>query len=383
MRPQCLQPALPPGGDRACAPQGDAGLWNGQTQTLLSDPLSARGDPAQEPNLAPGDVLLDRFRVRRLLARGGMGEVYDVEDAALGARVALKTLRASVLAHPAALGQFRRELLLARRVTHPNVCRLFEFFTARQDGCFPLAFLTMELLEGPTLSEYLAREGKAGDGALPLVRQMVAALAAAHREGVVHRDFKSSNVMLVRASDGSRRVVVTDFGLACGVRPGEGFDLLPQDGMVGSPLYMAPEQVTGGVVSTATDVYALGVVLYEMVTATLPFVGDSLVASAMKRLQEVPEPPAARRPGLSRRWNDTILRCLERDPARRFARVEDVLAELGDGPVILPPSRARRLRRAAVAAGLALAMAAGGTAGAHLRNLHDQAQNQSPPSGAR
>jgi serine/threonine protein kinase len=350
-------------------------LLDAETQTLPSDPHGAASCAgSQQPSFEPGELLLDRFRIRRLLARGGMGEVYDVDDAALGARVALKTLKPSVLAHPAALAQFRREVLLARRVTHPNVCRLFEFFIARPDGYSPLVFLTMELLEGPTLSEHVAREGKASDESLPLVRQMVAALAAAHREGVVHRDFKSSNVMLVRASDGSRRVVVTDFGLACGVRPGEGGDLLPQDGMVGSPLYMAPEQVTGGSVSPATDVYALGVVLYELVTATLPFVGDSLVAAALKRLQEAPEAPVLRRPGLSPRWNAAILRCLERDPERRFSRVEDVLAALGDGPLIVPEWRARGLRRAMVAAGLGLALAAGGTAGAHLRGLHDQAQ---------
>ena len=346
--------------------------WSSKTQTLRLH--SGPGGPgAREFCLCPGDVLLDRFRVSRLLARGGMGEVYDVEDTALATRVALKTLRASVLSHPAAPGQFRREVLLARRVTHPNVCRLFEFYVDPSGDREPLVFLTMELLEGITLSEHLAREGPLGDEALPLVQQMVAALGAAHHQGVVHRDFKSSNVMLVRAPDGSRRVVVTDFGLACGVGPGECGDLLPQDGMVGSPFYMAPEQVTGGVVSAATDVYALGVVLYEMVTGTLPFVDDSLLAAARKRLDQAPESPAARRESLSPRWTGAILRCLEREPARRFASVESVLAALGDGPVVLD-RRASRLRRAMVLGGLGLALAAGGTAGAELRQLEQAAE---------
>jgi len=304
----------------------------------------------------PGDILLRRFRVQQLLARGGMGEVYDVQDSALGTRVALKTLRASVLCHASALAQFRREVLLARRVTHPNVCRLFEFFISPDDGPCPLVFLTMELLEGPTLSEYLAREGKVGDEALPLVRQMVAALSAAHREGVVHRDFKSSNVMLVRASDGTRRVVVTDFGLACGIRPGEARDGPAHRGMVGSPLYMAPEQVRGAPVTPATDVYALGIVLYEMATGTFPFVGDSPVESALKRLEQAPEAPSRRRPGLSARWDAAILRCLQLNPSRRFANVEDVLAVLGDAPVV-PRTPKRGLRRFAKGLWLAAAVA--------------------------
>jgi eukaryotic-like serine/threonine-protein kinase len=360
-------PGLPAAGTHTRLQQCAEGRLNGATQTLVSSgPPGGQRDASAEPCLQPGDVLLERFRVHRLLARGGMGEVYDVFDAALGAPVALKRMRTQVLAPASALEQFRREVLLARRVTHPNVCRLFEFFSSQDDAQDPLVFLTMELLEGATLSEHLAREGKLGDEALPLVRQMVAALSAAHREGVVHRDFKSSNVMLVRASDGAMRVVVTDFGLACGVRPGEAGDLLLDTGMVGSPLYMAPEQVTGDVVSPATDVYALGVVLYEMVTATLPFVGDTVMESAYERLKRAPEPPSVRRPGLNGRWNRAILRCLEVDPARRFSRVEDVLQALGEGPVVLPDQRRRLLRRAVVAAGLAVALAVGGSAGAHL-----------------
>jgi eukaryotic-like serine/threonine-protein kinase len=342
------------------------GRLDGATQTLLDASTGAPGQPSSaEACLQPGDVLLGRFTVQRLLARGGMGEVYDVQDGALGVRVALKKMRTSVLAHASALGQFRREVLLARRVTHPNVCRLFEFFISEDDGRPPLVFLTMELFEGRTLGEHLAREGKMGDAALPLVRQMVAALSAAHREGVVHRDFKSSNVMLGRASDGSPRVVVTDFGLACGVRPGEAGDLLHHLGMVGSRLYMAPEQVRGDAVSPATDVYALGIVLYEMVTGTLPFVGGSPLESAYRRLEHPPEPPSVRRPGLNPAWDRAILRCLEVDPLRRFPCVEDVLVALGDGPVHFPGRRRGFLRRAVVAAGLGLAVAVGG-AGAHL-----------------
>jgi eukaryotic-like serine/threonine-protein kinase len=379
MRRPPSPPSLPSAQDVTCLEACLDGRLDGPTETLLDSPSRSGGQlPPSEPSLQPGDVLLGRFRVHRLLARGGMGEVYDVEDAALGARVALKKMRTSVLAHASALGQFRREVLLARRVTHPNVCRLFEFFISEDDGRPPLVFLTMELLEGRTLSEHLAREGKLGDAALPFVRQMVAALSAAHREGVVHRDFKSSNVMLGRASDGSPRVVVTDFGLACGVRPGEAKDLLQKLGMVGSPLYMAPEQVTGEAVSPATDVYALGVVLYEMVTGTLPFVGGSLLESAYERLKHPPEAPSVRRPGLNPAWDSAILRCLEVDPSRRFLGVEDVLLALGEGPLVLPRRRRGFLRRGLLVAGAAAAVAVGG-AGAHLLASPDVPRGSTAP----
>jgi eukaryotic-like serine/threonine-protein kinase len=318
-----------------------------QTPQLSIDAFPGEGAP-------PGTVFGGRFRIIRLIARGGMGEVYEAEDLALQVRIALKTIR-PVIASGIALERFRRELLLARKITHPNVCRLFEFYSVGGEAGPPQVFLTMELLDGEALSERLRRVTVISEEvALPIVRQLVAALSAAHHQGVVHRDFKSSNVMLVSSPDGER-TVVTDFGIARALG-GASEATATGEGMVGTPAYMSPEQVTGGEVTPASDVYALGIVMYEMVTGTLPFSGKTPSVAAMRRLVEPAPPPKERSAGLSRTWNDTILRCLRGDPRERFARVEDVLLGLeGERPgAWVAPGRSRRL---VLAAGLVLALA--------------------------
>src|SRR5262245_43723002 len=179
---------------------------------------------------APGDVLSGRFRVERFIARGGMGEVYAARDSTLGGEIALKTIRPEIALHRTANQRFLREIQLARKVTHPNICRIFDLFQHTPSGdAAPIGFVTMELLKGETLDERLAREGAFSiERALPIVGQMVAALSAAHAAGVVHRDFKSGNVMLLDAgADAAPRVVVTDFGLAYSVGAADGSDSAP------------------------------------------------------------------------------------------------------------------------------------------------------------
>jgi TolB-like protein/Flp pilus assembly protein TadD/tRNA A-37 threonylcarbamoyl transferase component Bud32 len=280
------------------------------------------------PRLGPNEQLAGRFTVLRFIARGGMGAVYEANDAILRTRVALKVLQGKIVANAEVLERFRREVLLARRVGHPNVCRVYELYpstTASGAGCH---FLTMEFLDGETLASRIARAGRLTTAeALPLALQMCSGLAAAHAEGIIHRDFKSSNVMLVprspeapRTSGEGTRVAITDFGIARAVveSSSEANALTGDAGVVGTPEYMAPEQVTGGEVSQATDVYALGIVLYEMVTGRLPFSSDTPLATASRRLNEPPPKPEATVPGLDPRWSRTILRCLDRDPRRRF-----------------------------------------------------------------
>jgi len=292
-----------------------------------------------------------------------MGAVYEATDVMLRTHVALKVIRAPIADNAASLERFRREVLLARRVGHANVCRVYELYEATVDGV-ALHFLTMELLKGETLARRLTTKGRLKTAeAAPLVKQMCEGLAAAHAEGVIHRDFKSSNVMLVPRPDGQgERTVITDFGVAhaVGAAVGECSEepLTGSAGILGTPEYMAPEQVTGGEVTAATDVYALGVVLYEMVTGKLPFAGDTPLVAAAKRLNEAPPRPEETVPGLDTRWAAAIRRCLAREPGRRFKSALDVAKALDQ-----PPSRWLRTPRVAAAL---LILAVGAVAGIRL-----------------
>jgi len=287
---------------------------------------------------ASGDVVAGRYRIARFLAQGGMGEVYEGDDLELGGKVALKTVKPEIAAQKGAIDRFKREIAMARKVTHPGVCRIFDLGRHQAAEGRIVTFLTMELLSGDTLAERIRTRGRlrAAD-ALPLAVQMGAALDAAHAAGIVHRDFKSSNVMLVAGPTGDR-AVVTDLGLARAIAPDHETAALTGTGdVVGSPAYMAPEQVAGEAVSPATDVYALGVVLFEMVTGRWPFVGDTPLSTAAKRLTEAPPSPRTLVADLDPRWTDTILRCLERQPAARFERGGEVARALaGEAPVARP-----------------------------------------------
>jgi serine/threonine protein kinase len=293
----------------------------------------AEGTPTpieSAPRFAPGTTLVGRYRLIRFIAAGGMGEVHEAEDLVLGTRVAVKTIRAAVAGNCEAMERFRREALLARRVTHPNVCRTFDAgHDASAGDCAGVTFLTMELLRGETLRQRLRRRGAFRvEEALPIVEQMAAGLTAAHRAGVIHRDFKSANVMLVPAASADEpRVVVTDFGVARAI--GGGFDSMtdvPQ--IVGTPAYVAPEQVEDRDVTAAADIYAFGVVLYEMMTERLPFTGNSPAATLLKRFRERPTPPRLYAKSLPPEWEAAILRCLEREPGDRFATAEDAVKAL-------------------------------------------------------
>jgi tetratricopeptide (TPR) repeat protein len=324
--------------------------------------------PELRPAFAAGEVLAERFRVIRFLAHGGMGEVYEAEDLVLQVPVALKTLRPEIAADKQVIERFRREILLARQVTHPNVCRIFDVFhhRSRQAGDDPPAenlLLVMELLRGETLAARLRRQGRMSTAeALPIVAQMATALAAAHRAGVVHRDFKSGNVMLVQAERGAVRAVVTDFGLARALDAVESSasSLTGSGGLVGTSAYMAPEQVEGADVTPAADIYALGVVIYEMVTGAKPFSGASPLTTALKKLNEPSPSPRTLVPDLDPVWEAAILRCLRRHPADRFGRVDEVANALRDRSAVRvgPILQSMRRRRSASLAAAAVVLAA-------------------------
>ncbi len=311
-----------------------------------------------EQELAPGAVLADRFEIVGLVGRGGMGAVYEAQDRELGARVALKTLLAALSGSSAALDRFRREIQLAKQVTHPNVCRIYDLFRDRE-GLF---FLSMELLEGKTLAQHIAESGPLDlDEALPIVEQLAAGLAAAHQAGVVHRDLKSSNIMLIPEGGGTR-AVVTDFGLArtTGSADAETGHLTRSGEVLGTPAFMAPEQLEGGEISPATDVYAFGVVLFEMVTGRLPFSGVTPYAVVAQRLRNEPPSPREHSPNLDRRWERVILRCLESRPADRFQTPGAIVAALLGAKATTIPSDRRRLARRSAVAAMGMAVVFGG-----------------------
>lgn len=311
------------------------------------------------PAFPVGACLSHRYRVSRFIARGGMGEVYEVEDEELGIAVALKTIARRLADDIDALRRFKREVLLARSISHPNVCRIFDF-GRHQDENTNVSFLTMELLEGESLRDRIRACGRfTGSEAIALVEQMAAALEAAHRAGVVHRDFKSANVMVVPSRNGDR-AVITDFGIAQfrgggeeGARPASPLGRLAEDSgahtshadeatvsvdFVGTPAYMAPEQVLGLPAGPAADLYALGVVMFEMVTGTLPFEGTDAASVATARLRDDPPLLRQRVCDLDARWEATVARCLSREVGARFGRAEEISAALRHETVLPPAS---------------------------------------------
>jgi serine/threonine protein kinase len=310
------------------------------------------GDAEPAPRFAPGEVVGGRFEVVRYIAAGGTGEVYEVQDRETGGRVALKALHPELSEDGDDLARFRREVEDVRRLEHPGICRTFEL--GEHEG---VPFLTMELLDGESLEARLARGPMTAEEALPLVRQMVAALSRAHGASLVHGDFKSGNVLLV-PRDGGVRVVVTDFGTAP-PRDAAPPDA-PPDMVLGTPAYMAPEQALGEEFGPAADIYALGVVLFEMLTGALPHEGDTAVELLEQRVSELAPDPRSLAPDLGLRWQIAILRCLENEPDDRFKSVDDVLVALEGGRIPLSASGElrRRRRRQALAAGATLAAAA-------------------------
>jgi hypothetical protein len=313
--------------DRACA--DDTGL-RGRVErllgsldragTFLASPTQTAptdGATLHGPRLDPGSTLGNRYRIVELAATGGMGQVYRAEDLELGQTVALKLIPEQVGQDPKRLALLRAEVRVARQVSHPNVCRVYDIGEA--DGRH---FLSMEWIEGRDLESVLRVEGRLpADRAAFLARQICAGVAAAHDRGVVHRDLKPSNVML----DERDVVRITDFGLAevatvvRGARAREG-----------TPRYMSPEQLDGRDVGLASDIYSLGLVLYELFTGRPVHSGDSLEEITQSH-RKAPTPPSRLAPQIDRRVERLILRCLAEDPKRRPLSARDLADALPRG----------------------------------------------------
>jgi serine/threonine-protein kinase len=257
--------------------------------------------------LRPGQQLGERYRIERALGRGGMGAVYLARDEKLGEAVALKVIAGVGVLDPAAAERLRREAAAARKISHPNVVRMHDLGEA--EG---LLFLSMEYVAGPSVAELLRRNGPLTPvQARAITVQICEGLQAAHDAGVVHRDLKPANVLV----DEQARVKIIDFGLAR-LPHLEG---MTTTGMIlGTPEYMAPEQIRGGVVDARTDLYALGALLYHMLCGRPPFVGDNPIAVSLAHAHDVVPPPTSLRPELPREWDEFVQRALAKDPDERF-----------------------------------------------------------------
>src|SRR5262245_23661262 len=264
---------------------------------------ASRALPPRE-RFAPGALLSGRYRVVAPLGKGGMGEVYRADDLTLGQPVALKFLPPHLAQDPDRLARFRKEVATARRVSHPHVCRVYDL--AEVDG---QPFLTMEFIDGDDLASVLRRFGRLPEArGVEVARQLCGALAAVHEQGLLHRDLKPHNVML----DGRGKVRLTDFGLAAVAE-----DLSGTDVRSGTPLYMAPEQLAGQGVSVQSDLFALGLVLYELFTGRKPFPATTRDELARQYEANAPPKPSSHVSGLNPAVERVLLRCLERVPQQR------------------------------------------------------------------
>jgi serine/threonine-protein kinase len=258
--------------------------------------------------LQPGDVLANRYRIQRLLGKGGMGAVHLAHDEVLGDVVALKVISSAWAADEAALVErFKREAAAARKVSSPNVIRIHDLGEARPG----LLYLSMEYVQGRTLSDVIASRGLVPlADCVDILGQICTGLEAAHQAGVIHRDLKPGNVLV-----GERNAVkIIDFGLAKATAA-EGMTATGM--LMGTPYYMSPEQVRGRRVDAASDIYSLGALAYHLVTGRPPFAGDNAIAVGFAHLSEAPPPPRQIRPEISAELDQVIARALAKVPAER------------------------------------------------------------------
>jgi tetratricopeptide (TPR) repeat protein len=364
--------------------QQSTATWNFAQNQFQTDEQSMVPPPRSDARpvmFRGGEVLGGRFRIERLLGAGGMGEVYEAADLALREAVALKIVRFDAASDARMKARFAQEVYAARKIAHPNICRIHDLHHHEgSDGEPGITFLTMELVSGETLHARIRRSGPVSLADAGLIAgQLTAALMAAHSAGVIHRDFKSANVILAASPDGAMRAVVTDFGLARSLHApahGEGSDSLTETGkVVGTPAYMAPEQLLGGSITPAVDIYALGVVLYEMVTGQHPFHGERF--AAVKRISSAPPSPRILRPDLPVRWERAILACLEREPGNRILPAPDCWTDIAvDAADLIPTAsvdntpRLKSRTRAAVAGLLGTALVFLAIAGVWFAGRH-------------
>lgn len=291
-------------------------------QSLSAGKISAAALPggmSQMPTtfMNVATALEGRYQVLKELGRGGMGIVFQAHDKQLKEQVAIKILSPLLSNNPEALERLKREVSAARRVTHQNVIRIHDI--AEISG---LQYVSMEYFQGLTLKEYIGQSGTLSvQQAFNIAAQICEGLEAAHRQSVIHRDLKSQNIII----NSSNQIKIIDFGLA---HTGHLTGMTATGLIMGTPEYMAPEQVAGKKVDERADIYSLGVILYELFTGRVPFTGESAIAVGFKQLKEAPPSPAALNPQLPPVVEKVLLRALQKDPLQRYRSVSELKAEL-------------------------------------------------------
>jgi tetratricopeptide (TPR) repeat protein/predicted Ser/Thr protein kinase len=280
-------------------------------------PQGANGPGASAVLLQIGIVLGNRYEILELLGEGGMGAVYKAADREVDRIVALKVIRPEMASNPEILARFKQELLLSSQVTHRNVIRIYDLGEAQG-----VKFITMEYLEGETLHQILKQRGKLEVAeSVDIMEQVASGLAAAHQQGIIHRDLKPSNIML----DKNGRVVVMDFGLA---RTFSGDGMTRTGAMLGTMEYMSPEQAQGLDVKASSDIFTVGLMLYELLAGVTPFYAESAIASLLKRTQQRAVPLADVDKNIPGTLSNIVAKCLEKDPANRYRSAEELDADL-------------------------------------------------------
>jgi tRNA A-37 threonylcarbamoyl transferase component Bud32 len=313
--------------------------------TSVPPPPTAREQHFADPLL--GRLIAERYRVLELIGRGGMGVVYKAEHARIGKVLALKLLTGELTRDQEQLARFKREALMSSKLSHPNTVQVFDFGEA--DG---LAYLAMEYVRGRDLGTLVSEAGRLGsERTAKIVIQICSSLSEAHEKGIVHRDLKPENIMVVQSQMGEDVAKVLDFGLAKLRESSELSDVTSSGAIVGTPYYMAPEQIRGEPVGPACDVYALGALLYACLTGTVPFDAATPMGVLTRHLTEEPEPPSSRVPelGLSRSFERLVLIALSKNAADRFpsaaalqAALVDELRGVGDSVAVLLDSQKLR-----------------------------------------
>jgi serine/threonine protein kinase/Flp pilus assembly protein TadD len=275
--------------------------------------------------LTRGTVFAGRYEIIEELGAGGMGKVYRAHDTKLNEEVALKLIKPEIAADKRTVERFRNEIKNARKISHPNVCRTHDL---GEEG--KTLYLTMEYIRGEDLKSLIHRMKVLAVGsAVSVGRQIAEGLAEAHKQGIVHRDLKPGNVMIDK--DGQAKIM--DFGIA---RSLVGGGITGEGAIIGTPEYMSPEQVEGKPADARADIYALGIILFEMVTGQVPFEGDTPFAIAVKHKSESPPVPKKLAPQIPEGLNRLILKCLEKDKAKRYQTADDLVVDLAAVEQALP-----------------------------------------------